>query len=492
MIEMDQKRPNIIVFMLDSLRPDYLGCNGCKIAKTPNIDKLAADGINFINAYSEYPITIPTRTALLAGIYTHTNRTWKPMTEYDLHITEFIKRKGYKTALFGDSPMTTEVNNCHIGFDIFKHSPYGKVQFEVPGANKFLSKINLNDYFWIEEDLEVDRERGDLTLNIEQNIFIKTMANELYLKETQNIRRAAFVTNIVLDWLDSLKNKRAPFFLWIDHFEPHEPWLAEEEFLKPFEYLLDKSSGICPMPPSNAAWVPDGVMKNLLAHVHATNFESDMEVGRVIQKIDDLGLTEDTVFIVISDHGEPYGEHGTIRKFGVPIYEELAKIPFIVKGPGFNRGSIINALLTTPDISGFLLKTAGVRIVRGMESLSLHPAIENEDSGLDVIHDMIFIGAFQVRAGCRTPKWKFIDNRGDKGGKDELYDLINDPVEKNNLIEEEPDIAEALCKDVWQFGRQWARQLAFRDHPSTPWEKIKISKIMGKNYQNLKKERDDL
>jgi len=72
MIQMRSKKPNIVVFMLDSLRPDHLGCNGSKIAKTPIIDNLAKCGINFINAYSEYPITIPTRTALMAGIYTHT------------------------------------------------------------------------------------------------------------------------------------------------------------------------------------------------------------------------------------------------------------------------------------------------------------------------------------------------------------------------------------------------------------------------------------
>ncbi|MHA1467715.1 MAG: sulfatase-like hydrolase/transferase, partial [Promethearchaeota archaeon] len=81
---MERKRPNIVVLMLDSLRPDHLGCNGCEVAKTPNIDQLAAHGINFQNAYSEYPITIPTRTALLAGIYTHTSRSWKPMGPYDL------------------------------------------------------------------------------------------------------------------------------------------------------------------------------------------------------------------------------------------------------------------------------------------------------------------------------------------------------------------------------------------------------------------------
>ena len=486
MIQMRRKKPNIVVFMLDSLRQDHLGCNGSKIAKTPNIDKLAKGGINFINAYSEYPITIPTRTALMAGIYTHTCRPWKPMTPNDLHISQILKRKGYKTALFGDSPMTLGLFNCHIGFDIFENSPYGKIKGIVGDAQKYTSSINLDDYYWIEEILDADRKKGDLTLKIEQKLFMDTLANELYLKDTQNVRRMAYVTDMVNNWLNKTEENQEPFFLWIDHFEPHEPWYAGHEFLKPFEPLLDKSVKTCPLPPSKASWVPKEVIENLLIHVHATNFEVDMEVGRVIQKINDLGIMDETIFIVISDHGEPYGEHGTIRKFGVPIYDELAKIPFIVKGPGIDKGRKISALLTTPDISGFLLEIAGIKIHKNMEALSLYPAIDEKVSEEDAIHDMVFMGAFQLRAGCRTPRWKFIDNRGEKGGKNELYDMKNDPLEKINLIEEESEIAKALSKDVWEFGRQWSRQLAFRDHPISPLERIKIKEIMGINFQKIK------
>ncbi len=485
---MVQKRPNIVVLMLDSLRPDHLGCNGCEVAKTPNIDQLAEHGINFQNAYSEYPITIPTRTALLAGIYTHTSRSWKPMGPYDLHITKLLKRKGgYKTALFGDSPMTAEIFNCHVGFDTFKHSNFGKVLPSVPGADPF--SIDVNDFIWGGEHLNTDRNIGELPLAAEHFILKHTLANEIYLQNTKGIRRSELVTNWALDWLDTIEKNKSPFFLWIDHFEPHEPWLAPDQYLKPFDHLMDKSEGISPVPPSEKSLLPEGVIKNLLAHVHATNYEVDMEVGKVVKKIDDLGLTDDTVFIIISDHGEPYGEHERIRKYGVVIYDELAKIPFIVKGPGFDEGRRMDTLLTTPDISGFILETAGIKIHKNMECLSLYPAINDKNSKADAIHDMIFFGAFQIRAGCRTPQWKYIDNRGEKGGMDELYDMINDPKERNNLIEDEPDIAKALCKDIWQFGMQWARQLAFRDHPLLPYARIKIENKMGHNFEKVMKER---
>lgn len=482
---MKEKKPNIIFFMLDSLRPDHLGCYSSKIAKTPNIDGLASDGIIFTNTYSEYPVTIPTRTALLAGIYTHTCRTWKPMTEYDLHIPKILKKRGYHTALFGDSPMTNEVYNCHEGFEVFENSPYGKIQFSVPGANKYLNKVNMSEYFWHDADYDADRMRGDYTLEIEQGLFRHSRANELYLREKFKVRRAEFLTNSVLDYLKGIKNKQNPFFLWIDYFEPHEPWLSDGEFLDPFKYLIDNSSEHCPLPPVYDKWLPEGVKKNLMAHVHATNYETDFEVGRVIQEIEKMGLTDETVFIVISDHGEPFGEHGTIRKYGVPIYDELAKIPFIVKGMNFNKKKTINTLLTTVDISQFILEIAGLKKVRTMESLPIFPVIEENNSKMDSIHDMIFMGAFQLRAGCRTPEWKFIDNRGEKGGIDELYNLKSDPKEKNNLIQEEPEIAEALCKDVWEFGKLWARQLAFRDHPIAPYARIKINKVMGLNFQEI-------
>ena len=326
----------------------------------------------------------------------------------------------------------------------------------------------------------------ELVIFLEILILKNTLANEAYLQKTKGLRRAELVSNWVLEWLDTLETNSSPFFLWIDHFEPHEPWLAPEKFIKPFEHLMDNSEGISPMPPSESSLLPEGVIKNLLAHVHATNFEVDMEVGRIVQKIDDLGLTYNTVFVVISDHGEPYGEHGTIRKYGVPIYDELAKIPLIVKGPGFDKGRIMEILLTTPDISGFFLETAGMKIHKGMESLSLYPAINDENSEIDAVHDMIFMGAFQIRAGCRTPRWKYIDNRGEKGGLDELYDIINDPEEKNNLINEEPEIANILCRDIWEFGMLYSRQLAFRDHPSHPFARIKMKKVMGKNFQKVK------
>jgi len=480
-----KKNPNIIVFMLDSLRPDHLGCNGSIDAKTPNIDSLADQGMNFTNAYSEYPITIPTRTALMAGIYTHTNRSWKPMTQYDLHITNLLKKKGYTTALFGDSPMTVKNYNCHIGFDTYKHSPYGKVQFALHNAE--LSKINVENFIWGGEHLDTAPMIGEYLLNVEKLILKHTLANEDYLKKTQGLRRAELITNWSLEYLETVEKNNAPFFLWIDHFEPHEPWLAPDEYLKPFEHMVEESAGFCPMPPSESSLLPEGTLKNLLAHVHASNYEVDMEVGKIIQKIDDQGLTDDTIIVILSDHGEPYGEHGRIRKYGVVIYDELVKIPFIVKGPGFDKGRKMDLLLTTPDISGFFLQTAGTKMHKYMESLPLHPAILDKNSRIDAVHDMIFIGAFQIRAGCRTPQWKFIDNRGEKGGQDELFDIIKDPMEKNNLIYEEPEIAKALSRDVWEFGKQWARQLAFRDHPITPWAHIKINKLMGKNFQKLMK-----
>ena len=88
----ESSKMNILVIMLDSLRPDFLGCGGDKIVKTPHIDKIASEGLFFEQAYAEYPITIPSRTALVSGNYTFTNRPCCPLRSYDLHIAEILKK----------------------------------------------------------------------------------------------------------------------------------------------------------------------------------------------------------------------------------------------------------------------------------------------------------------------------------------------------------------------------------------------------------------
>ncbi len=116
---------NVLVLMLDSLRPDFLGCGGHDTVRTPHIDEIAARGLFFRNAYAEYPITIPSRTALVSGNYTFTNRPWCPLRGYDMHIAEVLSQAGFRTAAFTDTPFGMNAN-MDRGFQTFEFVPEGK------------------------------------------------------------------------------------------------------------------------------------------------------------------------------------------------------------------------------------------------------------------------------------------------------------------------------------------------------------------------------
>ena len=202
---------------------------------------------------------------------------------------------------------------------------------------------------------------------------------------------------------------------------------------------------------------------------------TDEMVGRVVKKIKELGLEEETLLVVISDHGEPFGEHGTIRKYGVPVYDELAKIVFIMKKPGvIPPGIRSKALVQNIDLLPTILEMVGIPspkrkdagtfmglgLGETIDGRSLIPLFTSPDME---IHEEVFMGAFGLRAAIRKGPWKFIDNRGEK--PNELFNLENDPEEKNNLIEKEKKLAEKLHRKLWEFQAKWSKSLAWRDEP---------------------------
>ncbi|MFQ5810859.1 MAG: sulfatase, partial [Armatimonadota bacterium] len=202
---------------------------------------------------------------------------------------------------------------------------------------------------------------------------------------------------------------------------------------------------------------------------------TDAEVGRLMQALDDQELTDDTLVVIISDHGEPFGEHGTIRKFGVPVYDELARMVFLMKGPGVPEGERSSALVQNVDLAPTLLDMLGLPAPEGqklaglppmsdrgsLDGLSLVPLLEHQAQS---VRDTAYIGGFGLRGGIVTEREKLIDNRGER--RTELFDLAADPKEQHNLIDDRGDRAEQLHRQLWEFCSLWARALSWRDRPA--------------------------
>ncbi len=448
---------NIVVLMLDSLRPDTMGCGGHPQVKTPHLDRLAADGIIFQRAYAEYPVTVPSRTALVSGCYTWTNRPWCPLRSYDMHVAELLRDAGYVTACFSDAPMNRGAA-LDRGFDTFQFFDVGK--------------CHRHDDF----DFEPDTSHAYFPPRIaqkEEQFYRNTLKGRELARRRYGKTCPELLFDSALEWLQG--NHTQPFFLWIDSFEPHEPWAPPSPYYE--MYGADQHERYIPMPPGpEIDWAQPGDIEHILKLYLGDVTHTDEMVGRVLEALDRLGVADDTLVIALSDHGEPFGDHGTIRKFNVPVYEELARMVWIMRLPGvIPPGQESLALVQNTDFAPTLLEFCGIPIpprkgqhgfdniaaLDRLDGLSLARLAQGEE---DRVRDCVFNGAFGLRASIRTAQHKFIDNRGEK--PNELFDLDADPQERTNLAAREPDLVRDLHRRLWEFQRQWAGALAWRDRPA--------------------------
>ncbi len=269
-----------------------------------------------------------------------------------------------------------------------------------------------------------------------------------------------------IEWLEN--EPRQPFFAWIDTFEPHEPWCPES----PYDTMYPRPEGgrYVPMPHGPAIdWMSDADLGAVRALYMGDVTRTDVEVGRVMQTLEDKGLADDTLVVIISDHGEPFGEHGTIRKFGVPVYDELARMVFIMRGPGVPEGERCRALIQNVDLAPTLLDLLGIPAPRreqlaglppmpgrdSLDGVSLRPLLERT---AERVRDVAYIGAFGLRTGLVTEEVKFIDNRGQH--PNELFDMSEDPNERENLVDDRRELAEQRHRQLFEFCSLWARASA--------------------------------
>ena len=434
---------NIVVLMLDSLRADGVGCYGNAEVRTPNMDAFAARSLRFARAYPESPNTITSRTALVSGCYTFMNRPWMALRDDDLHIAEILRDAGYHTAAFSDTPFNNGAK-MDRGFDEFVHFPMGKCLPPIEGD----TPTSSDAYF-----------PPDYSPQKEVDYYLRTMANREICTRKFGKYLPGLMADQVNEWLSAHRDDR--FFLWLDSFGPHEPWDAPE----PYRSLYEPRFGFegryltMPMAPS-MHWMGPGDIEHVRALYKASTTETDdLLIGPVIAHLDRLGLAENTLVVLMSDHGECLGDHGTLRKFGYPIYDELARVVWMMRLPGtMPEGACSEALISNIDFLPTVCELAVVELPRPVDGTSLMPLARGET---EAVHEKLYMGAWNVRAGLVCNQYKFIDNRGEK--PDELFDMRCDPLERHNLATEMPDLVEQLHRDLWEFHQPWSLKLS-RQH----------------------------
>ncbi len=342
------ERPNIIFILSDDQRWDTLGVYGNKDIKTPNLDALAKSGALFTNGYVAAPLCCPSRAAFLTGLYPHqtgviTNgRGHTTIPDGVKTIPQYLNDAGYLTGFVG---------KWHIDGDPMKYG-FKDVPVYLPsGASKHKDPL-----------LIVGDETKTLPGEVKAN---DDKEDEYHSKPAQQLKIEGMITPIFADaaikFLDKHKSDR--FFLWLATTAPHLPYYNDPMF----PYEKSKLSA----PPG---WVEKNFSDADWAGYYSTISHLDEHLGRVLNKLRELGLDKNTVVIFTSDNGFMMGSHG---RFGKAIwYEESVRVPWAIKwNEKIKPGTTIKTPIVSTDLLPTVLDIAGVKIPKNYEGVSALAAL---------------------------------------------------------------------------------------------------------------------
>lgn len=354
---------NVIFIMLDTLQFNYLGCYGNDWIKTPNIDMLAKESTVFENAYTEGLPTIPCRRAMLTGRYTLPSKGWGPLDPDDTTVADMLWGKGVHTGLIYDTPpMRLPKYGYQRGFYDVIYGAHGhEMDDEYYRHHKLLKDWKVEDYL-PENVLENFNNSPMYKPYLDHTL--KEMKSWLAMRQYWKSDADSHIAQLVSKaetWLGGL-DRKFPFLLWFDSFDPHDPFDPPsiwEDYPNPYD--PDYKGKRLFQPPQGAA---DLYTEEQLNHMRMNYAEKitmvDKWIGKLIDKVKALGLWDNTMLILTSDHGHPTGHgehgHGIVRKCRPWPYEELAHIPMIVRVPGVGEGERNSSFIQSVDIAPTIME----------------------------------------------------------------------------------------------------------------------------------------
>ena len=421
---------NIIFLVVDSLRQDHVsfyGWEGCPV-ETPNMDQLARESVVFDNMYPEALPTIPVRTQWMTGQRTLPFRPWQPLTKEDRTIADILSDEGWLTALFTDCYHFFKPDyNLHRSFRVWR---WIRGQEYDPYRSGPLRKYHLEDFI-------------KPTFDKLWRSLVETCLINIEPFESADDHYCAQLVHQAIEWLEANDGRPEPILLWVDSFDPHEPWTPPPEFNRYTDPHYAGKRIILPCGgPASAHFTKEemtytrGLYAGEVAYV-------DHYIGQLLDTLRALGYYENSVIVLVADHGHPLADHGKFLKGGDRMYSELLKVPFMIRFPGGEHGGQrLDALAQFQDVLPTLFDAVGLgNNIETMHGRSLMPLIWGD---ADSVRDAIITGYHEAPDRCvRDREWSYI--RRPEEEPDELYNLIEDPREQHNLIDECPEEAQRLA-----------------------------------------------
>ncbi len=401
---------NIILITVDTVRADHLGIYEYERDTSPNIDRLATQGTMFKYNFAAAPSTTPSHATIMTGLYPQTHGV--TASGYKIGnvdtIASILSKQGYETAAFASaSTVKSYITNLNSGFDVYNEQFYLLEGYALqPPVRIILQKLGLIRY-------EASQRRADL------------------------VNKAAF------EWLETHKNKR--FFAWIHYFDAHAPYdppvpydklftdpnykggVRKEDTLNLEMENIKNKKTISKEDHDYIVGLYDGEIKYM-----------DYHIGQLLKKLDEMKLTDKTTIILVSDHGEEFGEHDpTYYWHGKYVYDTSMRVPFIIKGPEIAAGKIIDSdVVENIDIAPTILDYLGISTSTNFEGIDLMPLIK--DSEMPIKYEAYLLADTEAAntSAIRTleNKYIFIPASKDQKESEEFYNMISDPIELKNII----------------------------------------------------------
>jgi arylsulfatase A-like enzyme len=421
---------NVVVICSDTFRHDHLGYLKKHEVQTPNLDRLAAESAAFSDFWlCSFP-TLVNRIEVFSGRYTFPLLDWGPLPYEFPVLSEVFQHHGFTTALIADNLHLFENNfGFHRGFDFVKHVP-GQTH-----ENFQPSSAPMIDLKCAPEKLEPTQRRLD------------RYRRNAYWYQQQGTNTTATVFRSAMEWFDKPPDK---FFVWIDAFDPHEPWDAPDEFLKPYPW--DDSGDAVFWPKSGYAdRYPQAGLVNMRSLYKAEVTQTDFWVGKLLSHLRDKGLLDQTAVLFCSDHGYYFGEHNLLGKpmridKPTPIYEELGHVPLLIRHPdGLVAGQTIPGLCQPPDLYPTILELAGLPQVSWTQGNSLVPRLKGAPGSQASAVCGCHPHSNRVSAlSVLTNEWLLLYSPKKQLAGSELYHLASDPRQTSDVIAENRDVAQKL------------------------------------------------
>jgi arylsulfatase A-like enzyme len=422
----DAGPPNLLIISIDTLRADHVGSYGYGRKTTPALDRLAREGVLFENAVANSPWTLPSHASLFTGLYprSHGLKSLDARLREDIPtLAERLRAEGYATCALYNSLYLRPHSGLLRGFAEHQYFPE-----------------RVND---------------------------------------ERVRSGSSQVDRAIDWLGQPRDR--PFFLFLHNYDVHTKYDPSpsylEMFARPYDGGIQGTLNELRSFREGERTLDEADLNRLIDLYDAGIRELDDQLGRLLDHLDMSGLAATTYVVVVSDHGEEFLDHGDVLH-GRTMYEELLRVPLIVRGPGAPAGRRVGELAQLNDLFPTLLSLAGVEAGVPVEGVDLSPAW----MGGSLDHQrMAYAEADHyneeddikrmVRRGAR----KLIYDRLTR--TPELYALDRDPLERKNIARENPGLVTELMGSLHEYvagGRGEAER--------SPFDREQIEMLRGLGY----------